>query len=102
MLTRDPTCKAQRVPEWKLYKHRVGYFGKIYDDQVAKSEDMLHYERLSKEHDARQPYIKEDIMDALKMVHNGLSYRVLTIGVPLILSKPGYAHILRTTSALRI
>ncbi len=39
---------------------------------------MSHYERLAKEHDACQPYTKDDIMDALKMVNNCLSYRLLS------------------------
>jgi hypothetical protein len=78
MLTRDPTCDAQRVPEWKKYKYRVGYFGKMFDDIVSKGEDISLYERLAKEHDAQQPYIKDDIMDALKMVNNCRSYRLLS------------------------
>jgi hypothetical protein len=59
MLSRDPTSDDQCVPEWKKYKYRVGYFGKIFDNAVSIGEDMSHY-------DARpQPYIKDDIMDAL-------------------------------------
>jgi hypothetical protein len=60
MLSRDPTSDDQRVQEWEKYKYRVGYFGKIFDNAVAIGEDMSHYERLAEEHDARQPYIKDD------------------------------------------
>jgi hypothetical protein len=75
---RDCTEEDMRVPEWKLYKYRVGYFGKKYEDLVAKGEDMSHYVRLAKEKDARQPYIKDDILDALKMCNNCMSYRELS------------------------
>ncbi len=60
-----------------MYKHRVGYFERLYDELEAKGEDLSHYERLTKEHDARQPFIKDDIMDALKLANNCLSYRAL-------------------------
>jgi hypothetical protein len=78
MLSKDGTDADMHVPEWKLYKHRVGYFGKKYEELVAKGEDMSHYERLAKEQDARQPFIKDDILDALKMCNNCMSYRALS------------------------
>jgi hypothetical protein len=34
---------------------------------------MSHYVGLAKEQDARQPYIKDDILDALKMCNNCMS-----------------------------
>ncbi len=54
MLSKDSTEEDMRVPEWKLYKYRVGYFGKKYEDLVAKGEDMSHYVRLAKEQDYLQ------------------------------------------------
>jgi hypothetical protein len=78
MLEKDSTEEDMRVPEWKLYKYRVGYFGKKYEELVEKGEDMSHYARLAKEQDARQPYIKDDILDALKMCNNCMSYRLLS------------------------
>ncbi len=65
MVTRTPTCDDQKVPAWNIYKYRVGHFGKEYDTIVENGGDVSHYIRLVKQHDVRQPYIKDDIMDAL-------------------------------------
>jgi hypothetical protein len=78
MLWREPTCDEQRVPEWSKYKYRVGYFGTKFDVCVENNEDLSFYERLAKEHDIRQPFIKDEIMDALMQVNNCLSYRALS------------------------
>ncbi len=68
----------QRVPDWSKYKYRVGYFGKIFDKNVLNGVDLSLYERYAKEHDIRQPQIKDDIMDALIIVNNCHSYRALS------------------------
>jgi hypothetical protein len=39
---------------------------------------MSHFERLAKENEIGQPYIKDDIMDALIVVNNCHSYRALS------------------------
>jgi hypothetical protein len=106
MLSKDGTDPDMRGPEWKLYKHRVGYFGKKYEDLVAKGEDMSHYQRLAEEQDARQPFIKDDTLDALKMCYNCMSYRALVntliIGALRIRLKHGDVPIQPTTSTLKI
>ena len=78
MLHRNPTSEEQRVPEWRKYKYRTAFFGKQFEQMVANGEDTSQYTRFAKQHDARQPYIKEDIMDALMVVNNCLSYRALS------------------------
>jgi hypothetical protein len=93
MMMRNPTCADQRVPDWNKYKYRIGCFGKHFDKLVENGEDISQYTRLAKQHDVRQPFIKEDILDALKLGNNCHSYRAL-----LTLLKLGYAHIRRTTS----
>ena len=78
MMMRNPTLEDQRVPEWTTYKYRIGYFGKQFDKLVERGEDYSEYTRLAKQHDVRQPYIKEDILDALKLGKNCHSYRALS------------------------
>jgi hypothetical protein len=90
MMMRNPTSTSedQRVPDWTKYKYRIGYFGKQFDKLVENGEDISEYTRsqfdkseytrLAKQHDVRQPFIKEDIMDALMVVVNNChSYRAL-------------------------
>ncbi len=62
MIHRNPTSEEQRVPEWRKYKYRIAFFGNQYDEMVANGEDTSHYKIFAKQHDARQPYIKEDIL----------------------------------------
>ena len=78
MMMHNPTLEDQRVPEWTIYKYRIGYFGKQFDKLVERGEDYSEYTRLAKQHDVRQPYIKEDILDALKLGNNCHSYRALS------------------------
>jgi hypothetical protein len=67
MLMRNPTSEDQRVPDWTVYKYEIGYFGKQFDKSVSNGEDISEFTRLAKQHDVRQPLIKEDILDALKL-----------------------------------
>jgi hypothetical protein len=69
MMMHNPTLEDQRVPEWTTYKYRR---------LVERGEDYSEYTRLAKQHDVRQPYIKEDILDALKLGNNCHSYRALS------------------------
>ncbi len=78
MMMRNPTLEDQRVPEWTIYKYRIGYFGKQFDKLVESGQDYSEYTRLAKQHDVRQPFIKEDILDALKLGNNCHSYRALS------------------------
>ena len=78
MMMRNPTSEDQRVPDWTKYKYRIGYFGKQFDKLVENGEDISQYTRLAKQHDVRQPFIKEDILDALMVVNNCHSYRALS------------------------
>jgi hypothetical protein len=37
-----------------------------YDDQIKMGVDMRRYERMEREHDARQPYMEQDLIEALR------------------------------------
>jgi hypothetical protein len=63
---------------WTKYKYRIGQFGNQFDKLVENGEDISEYTRLAKQHDVRQPFIKEDILDALMVVNNCHSYRALS------------------------
>jgi hypothetical protein len=75
---REPTEPAQKVKEWQCYKYRVAFWGKKYDNNELTPEEMSYYARLAREHDERQPYIKQDILDALILGHSCHSYRALS------------------------
>ena len=68
----------QQVKEWQNYKYRVAYWGKVYAEQVVDEQDMSYYSRLAREHDERQPFIQQEILDALIEGHSCHSYRALS------------------------
>jgi hypothetical protein len=75
---REPTEFAQKVKEWQCYKYRVAFWGRRFDEKLLTAEEMTYYNRLMKEHDDRQPYVQQDILDALINGHSCHSYRALS------------------------
>jgi hypothetical protein len=53
-------------PGWTTYQTRHKQWGLIYDDEVKKGTDMSRYERMEREHDARQPFVQQDLIEALQ------------------------------------
>ena len=58
------------------FKARMKYHGIKFDGLVKKGGDTSRWERQAREHDARQPYIKDDLVEALK-ANVCRSYRAL-------------------------
>ncbi len=73
----SPT-QSQYRDERLRYKYRVGYWGKEFDKLIETHQDVSAYERMAKQHDERQPFIQEEIMDALIHSNNCTSYRALS------------------------
>ena len=68
--SREQTEPAYKVKEWQCYKYRVAFWGKRFEENVLTAEEMSYYARLAREHDERQPYIQQDIMDSLILGHS--------------------------------
>ncbi len=73
-----------RRPEWSYYTQRVAYWNEVYDSIMAGQcclvikDDMKEYERMAKEHDEKQPFIKEQLIEAIK-AYNCVTYRQLSL-----------------------
>ena len=78
--SRDPSEGDMNTQLWHKYKHRVAYWGQKFDMLVAEGGDITPYERLAREHDERQPYVQDDLLDALHR-NNCTSYRALSMHV---------------------
>ena len=65
---------------WHKYKHRVAYWGLKFDKLVAEGGDVTMYTRMAREHDERQPYVQEDLLEALHR-NNCTSYRALSMHI---------------------
>ena len=76
--SREPMEAGMKTTLWNKYKHRVAYWGHIYDKLVADGGDISMYTRKAREHDERQPYIQDDLLDALHR-NNCTSYRALSM-----------------------
>jgi hypothetical protein len=57
---------GKSYPNWNNYQFRHKEWGKIYDDQVEMGIEMTRYERMEREHDARQPFVEQDLIEALQ------------------------------------
>ncbi len=57
---------GKSYPNWNNYQFRHKQWGLIYDDQVEMGIEMSRYERMEREHDARQPFVEQDLIDALE------------------------------------
>ncbi len=53
-------------PGWTTYQTRHKHWGKVYDDEIEQGTDMSRYERMEREHDARQPFVEQDLIEALQ------------------------------------
>ncbi len=79
-LNTEVTC--YRRPEWRHYTQRVTYWNEVYDAIMADqcslniNEDMQQYEKMVTMHDARQPFIEEELVEAIKS-YNCVTYRQL-------------------------
>jgi hypothetical protein len=78
LTNREPTKADQNVPEWDCYKYRVAYWEKEFEEKALDEQDMSYYARLAREHDERQPFVQQDILDALIEGHSCHSYRALS------------------------
>jgi hypothetical protein len=69
--------KGEPLDGWETYHRRFGHWGQDWDAQILSiTFEQAKYQRMAREHDARQPFIQEELLDALK--HNVCtSYRQL-------------------------
>jgi hypothetical protein len=61
---KDEDGKA--LPGWETYQTRYSHWGKVYDAEILKGTDLSRYERMEREHDARQPFAERDLVQALE------------------------------------
>ncbi len=57
---------GKSYPTWNNYQTRHKQWGLIFDDQVEMGIEMSRYERMEREHDARQPFVEQDLIEALQ------------------------------------
>ena len=69
--------KGEPLDGWDTYQRRFGHWGTDWDEQTLNiTFEQAKYQRMAREHDGRQPFIQEELLDALK--HNVCtSYRQL-------------------------
>jgi hypothetical protein len=63
----------------------VAFWNGIYDDLVAginktEEEELSIYARMERQHDNRQPFIKDELVEAIK-AYNCVSYRQLAVHI---------------------
>jgi hypothetical protein len=77
---------VHRTIEWKHYTTRVAFWNATYDDHLAGvsnvvlREDMEEYERMARQHNNRQPFIENELIEAITM-YNCVSYRQLAVHI---------------------
>jgi hypothetical protein len=54
------------LPGWGTYQTRHKHWGKVFDDEMIKGTNLSRYERMEREHDARQPFVERDHLQALE------------------------------------
>ncbi len=60
-------ANGQPLDGWESYQRRFGHWGKDWDEQILNSDfEQAKYQRMAREHDARQPFIQEELVEALK------------------------------------
>ncbi len=57
---------GKTYPNWNNYQTRYKQWGLIFDDQVKMGIEMTRNERMEREHDARQPFVEQDLIEALQ------------------------------------
>jgi hypothetical protein len=58
-------------PGWDNYQTRHKHWGLRFDDEMEMGRDMSRYERMEREHDARQPFVEQDLIEALQAMSAG-------------------------------
>ncbi len=53
-------------PGWTTYQTRHKHWDLIYADEFEKGTDRSRYERMEREHDAHQPFVEQDLIEALQ------------------------------------
>jgi hypothetical protein len=65
---------------WNCYKEKEAYWCVVWDEKEAKGEDLTHWHRMAREHEARQPFIKQDLVSILETCCT-TSYRALAVRI---------------------
>ena len=52
----------------------------MWDEKEAKGEDLTHWHRMPREHEGRQPFIKQDLLSILETCCT-TSYRALAVRI---------------------
>ena len=68
-----------------MLTYQVTFWNSVYDDlklgvNLTEDEDLSRYARMEKLHDARQPFIEEELIGAIKN-YNCVSYRQLALHI---------------------
>jgi hypothetical protein len=53
-------------PMWEKFSVRYEYYGRDYDKAVLQNDNMTYWERMAREHDARQPFIEHEVISVIK------------------------------------
>ena len=69
------------VPDlWQKYYIRFEYYGAEYDKKAKKGEDLSYWERMAREHDARQPFIEQELVQVI-VACPVMSYRDIALTI---------------------
>ena len=69
------------VPElWQKYSVRYEYYGAEYDDKAKKGDDLSCWDRMAREHDARQPFIQQELVQVI-VACPVMSYRDIALTI---------------------
>ena len=68
------------IPHWGKYTTRVQHWATEYDSLVAKGQDVSHWDRMVREHAARQPFIANELV-AILQACDTTSFRDLSIRI---------------------
>jgi hypothetical protein len=55
-----------QYPGWTTYQTRHKQWGLIFDEEFKMGTNMSRYERMEREHDARQPFVADELIEALQ------------------------------------
>ncbi len=60
-------ANSEPLDGWESYQRRFGHWGRDWDEQILISHfEQAKFLRMAREHDARQPFIQEELVEALK------------------------------------
>ncbi len=57
---------GEQYPGWTNYQTHHKQWGLIYDEELKMGTDLSRYERMEREHDARQPFVEAELIEALQ------------------------------------